>query len=369
MLSSDSDYHSLVYAVAYLPNTNDDHDIPIADAARLSVTAVNEVHTRAYLSSWPIGLQTILIKGFNKIAYRYYLIDNSKSMSIKDGSYLNGHRFVKCTRWDELTDSMRFHIELSRVARIPTEFRLLNCLAPIVIGSGCDNSSIAEAQEREAIWYTCLLKALQNLPLGETPLCKHINEIIEKIKAMNPMLVHTGQRVSVVIFTDGESSDGDLNEALKPLKSLNVDILIRLCTDDAATLEYWNKIDADLELRIDILDDLKKECYEIMRSNPWLNYCQELQRFRESGVFLQEFDYLDEGKMSVEQMRKFISVIINNPDLNHPDIDWDKFMSDVKYGVRALPDMYNPKYSRMMKIVDTKGLKRMYKPGIRCKIM
>lgn len=82
---------------------------------------------------------------------------------------------------------------------------------------------------------------------------------------MNTMLVANGKRISIVVFTDGESSDGDLNEALKPLIYLNVDVLIRLCTDEAATVVYWNQIGADLDLKIDILGDLKREYKEVMK--------------------------------------------------------------------------------------------------------
>lgn len=370
MLSQGSDnFHNVVYAVAI---THNDTTVPIADPSLSSTGVIDEVQAKAYLTSksWPIGLQRKLITGLNNIAYRYFLIDDSGSMSIDDGNLYKGSKYVRSTRWIEMTDTMKFHIELARAGRMPTEFRLLNSLPPIVVGSTVDiSSNILESYESEDIRYNSLIAILKESPGGSTPLCRHINEITKKIKAMNPMLVSTSQRVSVVIFTDGESSDGDLNDALKPLKSLNVDILIRLCTDNRTTIDYWNKIDTDLELKIDILDDLKKECYETMKSNPWLNYCQELQRFRESGVFLQEFDYIDEGKMSVEQMKKFISIIIDKPDLTHPDTDFNEFMREVKDGVRALPDIYNPKYSRMIKIINTKRLKSMYKPGLTCSIM
>jgi hypothetical protein len=36
------------------------------------------------------------------------------------------HRVVDCTRWAELTDTLRFHINLANKAQAPTEFRMLN---------------------------------------------------------------------------------------------------------------------------------------------------------------------------------------------------------------------------------------------------
>jgi hypothetical protein len=59
-----------------------------------------------------------------------------------------------------------------------------------------------------------------------------------------------------VIATDGESTDGNLADAMKPLEELPVWVVIRLCTDEDSVVEYWNNIDSQLELDMDVLDDL-----------------------------------------------------------------------------------------------------------------
>ena len=60
---------------------------------------------------------------------------------------------------------------------------------------------------------------------------------------MVPFLRATGQRVAVIIATDGESSDGDIAAAMAPLKDLPVWVVIRLCTDEDKIVDYWNNID------------------------------------------------------------------------------------------------------------------------------
>ena len=59
-----------------------------------------------------------------------------------------------------------------------------------------------------------------------------------------------------VIATDGESTYGNLADAMKPLEELPVWVVIRLCTDEDSVVEYWNNIDSQLELDMDVLDDL-----------------------------------------------------------------------------------------------------------------
>ena len=60
---------------------------------------------------------------------------------------------------------------------------------------------------------------------------------------MTGFLQATGQRVTVIIATDGESSDGDIAAAMAPLKDLPVWVVIRLCTDEDKIVDYWNNID------------------------------------------------------------------------------------------------------------------------------
>ena len=65
-----------------------------------------------------------------------------------------------------------------------------------------------------------------------TPLCRHIRDVITSIRAIESKLRSNGQRACVIIATDGESSDGDIAAAMKPLESLPCWVVIRLCTSD-----------------------------------------------------------------------------------------------------------------------------------------
>lgn len=118
-----------------------------------------------------------------------------------------------------------------------------------------------------------------------------------------------GHKVVVIIASDGESSDGNIVQALKPLEHLPVQVVIRLCTDQDNVVNYWNNIDSQLEADIDVLDDITGEAEEVYEHNKWLTYGEPLHRLREFGIELKEFDLLDEAKLSFEQMRVVCAVM------------------------------------------------------------
>jgi hypothetical protein len=146
---------------------------------------------------------------------------------------------------------------------------------------------------------------------------------------MEPLLRSNGQRAVVVIATDGESSDGDIAAAMTPLRvslSLSLSallcpvltspgqdlpawVVIRLCTDSESIVDYWNNIDQQLELEMDILDDLTGEAGEVTSNNKWLTYAEPLHRLREWGIHLKEMDLLDEAVLAKEQMKAVVCML------------------------------------------------------------
>ena len=217
-----------------------------AAALHQSWPLINEQGVRDFLTGhrWPIGLQSTVIQSFSRVPIRFFICDDSGSMATNDGHRLltdshNQVKMVNCSRWAELTDSFKFHLGLANAAGSNVEIRLLNSLAPIRLGQNADANNAA---------IVALNDVFNESPGGGTPLCAHIRSVIEQIRVLEPQLRSSGQKACVVIATDGESSDGDIVAALRPLEQMPVWVVVRLCTDESKIVDYWNNIDGQLEL-------------------------------------------------------------------------------------------------------------------------
>ncbi len=274
---------------------------------KVNQNKINIPAIKQYLSSckWPTGLQETFILNLQKIPVRFFICDDSGSMNTDDGHrlYTNGQgvtKLINCTRWSELTASLTFHANIAKAANSLTQFRLLNALTPVTLGDGESNPD----SELERF-----LDLLNESPSGKTPLCVHIREVVRQISSMADELRSKGQRACVVIASDGESTDGDVADALRPLEHLPAWVVIRLCTDEEKIVNYWNNIDNDLELDMDVLDDLEGEAKEIEEVNRWLTYGEPLHRLREFGIPIKEIDLLDEATLTLDQIRLFASLL------------------------------------------------------------
>jgi hypothetical protein len=128
-------------------------------------------------------------------------------------------------------------------------------------------------------------------PGGVTPLAEHIYEIQEQVSAMAEDLREAGKQVAIILATDGLPTNkqgyggkevmDEFVSALRSLEGLPVWLVIRLCTDEDDVCEFYNNLDAQLELSLEVLDDFLGEAREVYRMNPWLCYGLPIHRCRE----------------------------------------------------------------------------------------
>jgi len=245
------------------------------------------------------GLSNEILLFTKTYSLRFWIIDNSGSMANTDGNRLvntksksTPFKMVSCSRWKEIQEAVDYHTQLAALLEAPTTFRLLNNPGAHV---GPQEFSIATTGPE--LIHRDLEVARQTMsrgsPMGVTPLAKHIREIRQQIYELAPTLSNQGRRVAVVIATDGlptneygisgRQANNEFTEALRSLENLPVWITIRLCTDEDAIVEFYNNIDSQLELSVEVLDDFIGEAKEVHDTNPWLNYTLPIHRMREMG--------------------------------------------------------------------------------------
>ena len=97
---------------------------------------------------------------------------------------------------------------IAEMASTPMEIRLLNKAQPVIVGQTSDGGVNAAA----------VRALLATEPSGLTPVCRQIREVIERIQGMEQTLRASGSIALLLIITDGESTDGNVVEMLKPLE-------------------------------------------------------------------------------------------------------------------------------------------------------
>ena len=122
--------------------------------------------------------------------------------------------------------------------------------------------------------------------------------------------LHATNKIAVlIIMTDCESTDGNLIDVLRRLEGLPLQIIIRICSDESHITEYWQNINAQLDLDIDVLGQVKSEALIVVENNSWLTYGEALHRLREFGVVVPAINNLDLRQLSRQEI-KILSQIL-----------------------------------------------------------
>ncbi|CAJ1939512.1 unnamed protein product [Cylindrotheca closterium] len=343
----------------------------------------------AHLTEYQI--QELMKQGFTKglsmsmedmkrvFALRIWIVDNSGSMQKPDGHRIitslqdpNAIRMVPCSRWDEIVECVEYHARLAGLIEAPTRFRLLNDpganVGPQQFSIAEDHHSMIAQQVNQA---TSIMRRAR--PNGCTPLTSHILDIHNEISQMAPALRGSGQKVAITIATDGLPSDTfgysgnsqniEFVNALRMLEGLPVWVVIRLCTDDEDVVNFYNDLDGQLELSLEVLDDFCGEAAEVTKENPWLNYALPLHRMREFGFHDRVFDMLDERPLMKSEIRDFLLLLCGQEHLDgmpDPSIDWDVFFQDVVRLIKFESFQYNPMTRRVSPWINTSRLNRIH---------
>jgi hypothetical protein len=276
-----------------------------------------------------------------------WIVDNSSSMLMTDGKRLvettsqQDVRLASCSRWQELHETVQYHAQLAALLEAPTKFILLN--KPSAGGGSCPQEMTIAERGSDFIQEDLeqFLEAFSTVqPLGMTPLTLHLKRIYQSIQ-------HLENRIVLVLATDGRPTDEfgyssaqvdqEFEQALRQLQN-KAWIVIRLCTNDDRILQYYQKLDDQLELSLEVLDDYLDEAKEVHGYNPWLTYSLCLHRCREMGMschgLYRWLDLLDERMLTRAEISDALQVLGLAPrDANGFFLgtdDWDEFCRGVQ---------------------------------------
>jgi len=342
---------------------------PVAPAARsenISEEQIRQLEQQGYTR----GLAKAIGNNNDMFALRIWIVDNSGSMAHNDG-----HRFIEtakssdvkvvsCTRWREIQETVEYHVRMAALLKAPTVFRLLNNpggrVGPQIFGVADKGDHLIDSDLQVA------LSTITNAqPSGVTPLCRHIYEIQQQISTMAPQLQAEGRKIAVIIATDGLPTDeggyggvskqNEFTTALRSLEGLPVWIVIRLCTDEDSVVNFYNDLDSQLELSIEVLDDFIGEATEVHGFNRWLNYSLVLHRCREMGFHDRLFDLLDERKLTKGELRDFCILMLGRDQFDgvaDPEESFDSFATAITRMVKKEKKQWNPVKKHSTHILD-----------------
>mmetsp|Transcript_50789 Transcript_50789/g.157310 ORF Transcript_50789/g.157310 Transcript_50789/m.157310 type:complete len:487 (-) Transcript_50789:6-1466(-) len=315
----------------------------------------------------PLGLARLVCEEDAQIALRIFLLDNSGSTSSHDGRVFDGGRMVDCSRWEETYGMALQQARWNAGVGTPCEFVLLNSPA----GQRSQASGFQEGldfiridpslggAEGQLELLEALLRRVQ--PSGQTPLVRRLNELYSRILRERDELLRAGQRVVLIIATDGQPTEprGRLVEVLRRTAlELPVHIVIRLTTNDADVVGFYNDLDEELEIPLEVLDDLEGEAKEIAsKGNGWLTYSPMLHTLREQGTFVKLLDLIDERQLTATEATVLARLMLQgNTGNSIVPRNPEDFCSYVQERLQGLEPVYNPLTRRFGPILDVRAL-------------
>jgi len=311
---------------------------------------------------FPRGLAKEVHSSTTSFPIRLWVVDNSGSMNMADGSRLvavagGGSKMVKCTRWQELNETLGAIADMAEAVGGRTDFLLLNPPAggPQHVSVGGDSSGVPIARLGPVVGagqMNTLMRAIT--PSGTTPLTEAVIQIISLIQPAAADLRARGEQAVVVLATDGLPNDpNSFLQAVQQLQQLPVWLVVRLCTNDDNVVEYWSDLDKALEAPLEVLDDEAGEAAEIRQHNPWLGYGPPLHLARAFGLRNRLFDLLDEAPLMPSQTRELCELLLGCGPLPEPELEWASFMTQLKVALTSAPSTVDPRTGRRCAWIDT----------------
>ena len=336
------------------------------------------------------GLARTLIKNTDSFPVRIWLVSNGSSMNHADGHLVVQSKEppfcvknVDCTRWEEVSSTIRWHADFSSRMEAPMMIRLLN--DPLI-----GRQQLGVAATRDVSYeedYQRTSELLKSRPNGTVTMISHLREVVNSIKSV-PRELLEDRSIAIVYVTDslpknddgmeGDQAAAEFLNVLQELEGVPVWFVIRLSTDEQAVVNFYGNVDNMISseersghmqtgLHLDVLDDYVSEAEEIQKHNPWLNYGYPLHLCRESAVNFPVFDALNDRPLLHDELAKFICLLFDRhtqafmeQPLPNPKTEYRAFREEVQQLLQKNGGLWNPIKKRIMPWIDVRVMDRIY---------
>jgi len=308
----------------------------------------------------------------SRVGKRIFLLDNSGSTAAYDGKIFEEKagqvQQRSCSRWDEIKQMALEHARWNALCGTPCEFVLLNT-GPPPLKAGIDFAEVDAHHTAAAPQIAALQTMLDRVhPHGGTPLAARVREIEARTRMASASLHEQGQHVVLIIVTDGlptapghtaQAARQDLMRSLRQIMtSLPIKVVIRLCTDEDDVTEFYNEVEQDLELPLDVLDDPVGEAQELYRNgNGWFAYTLALHRVREGGTQIKVFDLVDERCLTQHEVALLTHYLLQEPGADPFASQPGAFCDEVEALTHTARPVYCVRRRRTIPPVDPAALR------------
>lgn len=193
-------------------------------------------------------------------------------------------------------------------------------------------------------------------PGGTTPLGERLREVQHRIQYDYFQLAQRGLRCVVIVATDGLPTCAGSNlpspaaqqEVVQVLRRITCELrafaVVRLTTDEDDVVAYYNRVDEEEELALEVVDDLESEARELReKGNAWLTYSPLLHMLREAGTSVRLLDAVDERRLNPLEVQALAGHLVQRSDGEAPlPGDPADFYRAVRSRLSELPLVYDP---------------------------
>lgn len=310
-------------------------------------------------SGFPPGLISQLETSCAVFPVRFFVCDNSGSMQAADGTRVvknsrGMQQMVRVTRWEELAQSVELIADLTDKLGVRSDFHLLNDAGRVpqhmtldARGGETFNGKSGLSGSIPSLGAKVTADQLKTnvgsvSPAGSTPLTEAVMRIVSQLQPLAEQMRANAQQAVVTLMTDGLPNDKtSFALALRALQALPVWLVVRLCTNDDSIVSYWDSLDRELEMSLEVLDDEAGEAGEVVSKNRWLTYGQPLHIARTFGLAHKLFDLLDEQRLVPSQAKTFCELLLGC-SLPEPQLEPEEFAGALRDALSQSAAVFDP---------------------------